>query len=56
MPYTQDVYIPVGQGMISRCERGENTRDVELPTSARPNSRTSDSKLEIQCVLPPGPM
>jgi hypothetical protein len=33
--------------MITRCQRGEGTRDAEPPPSARSHLRTSDSRLAV---------
>jgi hypothetical protein len=40
--------ISVRQGMVPRCQRGKDTRDVEPPPTAKLHSGTSDSRLAVQ--------
>jgi hypothetical protein len=42
------VRISVRHGMTIRCHRGEGTRDVNPPPSAKSHPRASDSRLAVQ--------
>jgi hypothetical protein len=45
---SRHIFIPVGHGNISRCQRGEDIRGVKLPPSTRSYSSTLGSRLGLQ--------